>query len=286
MALRDDLKNYVPMYLWEVLNRPEGYVVTAEEFNEMWNKIRLQNDTQANYIRDILLMLYETILHDTDGASHLMVDLPEFSASTLAQVLLLIDQRLKADAAALAAHKTSGDHDSRYYTEAELNAGQLDNRYYTEAELDNNKLGTLYYTKTELQPWLKGGDTIVREDVFTIVTSDNGDGTFTYSYGGENLVGALGGSGEQIFQLQTGQYTMESNLTEAIINDTLRRSVASGGIQEISPTEIALTSPEGAGAEITIRYYERIGIAAEYNIKLSPTKPPQNNGRTMWFKVI
>lgn len=34
-------------------------------------------------------------------------------------------------------HKAAGDHDSRYYTEAELNAGQLDNRYYTETEVDS-----------------------------------------------------------------------------------------------------------------------------------------------------
>lgn len=33
-------------------------------------------------------------------------------------------------------HKTSGDHDSRYYTEIELNNGQLDTRYYTEDEID------------------------------------------------------------------------------------------------------------------------------------------------------
>lgn len=33
-------------------------------------------------------------------------------------------------------HKTSDDHDGRYYTETELNSGQLDNRYYTESETD------------------------------------------------------------------------------------------------------------------------------------------------------
>lgn len=36
---------------------------------------------------------------------------------------------------ALAAHKTSSDHDGRYFTENELNNGQLDNRYFTETEL-------------------------------------------------------------------------------------------------------------------------------------------------------
>lgn len=36
----------------------------------------------------------------------------------------------------LTAHKTSGDHDGRYYTKIQLNNGQLDTRYYTEAEVD------------------------------------------------------------------------------------------------------------------------------------------------------
>ena len=210
-------------------------------------------------------------------------------------------QTIKGNFDNLVTHKTSSDHDSRYYTETELNAGQLDSRYYTETELNAgqldtryytetelnaNQLGTLYYTKDELLPYLRGGDTIVREDVFTIVSADNLDGTFTYSYDGNNIIGTLGGSGEQIFTLQTGMYNVGSNAIEAIINDTLRRSVASGGLQEIDGQQIALTSPEGIGAEITFKYYERLGIAAEYNIKLSAVKPPLNNGKTMWFQEL
>lgn len=47
-----------------------------------------------------------------------------------------------------------------------------------------------------------------------------------------------------------------------------------------------LTSPEGSGAEITAKYYERIGMAGEYNIRLGELKPPNTNGKTMWFEVI
>ena len=42
------------------------------------------------------------------------------------------------------------DFDSRYYTQALLDAGQLDNRYYTETELDAGQLDNRYYTETEL----------------------------------------------------------------------------------------------------------------------------------------
>lgn len=44
---------------------------------------------------------------------------------------------LEAIKAQLEAHKTSADHNDKYYTETELNAGQLDNRYRTETELSD-----------------------------------------------------------------------------------------------------------------------------------------------------
>jgi len=43
----------------------------------------------------------------------------------------------------------TGNLDSRYYTEAELDAGQLNSMYYTEAELNAGQLDTRYYTETE-----------------------------------------------------------------------------------------------------------------------------------------
>lgn len=56
-----------------------------------------------------------------------------------------IDAGSTAGSGALTTHKTSSDHDGRYYTETELNAGQLDTRYYTETEIDANLV-----TKTDL----------------------------------------------------------------------------------------------------------------------------------------
>jgi len=43
----------------------------------------------------------------------------------------------------------TGNLDSRYYTESELDAGQLNSMYYTETELDAGQLDTRYYTETE-----------------------------------------------------------------------------------------------------------------------------------------
>ena len=75
---------------------------------------------------------------------------------------------------ALAAHKTSGDHDGRYYTETEMdsklggksNTGHThDDRYYTETEVDNKLSGksdtnhshdSRYYTESEMDTKLNG----------------------------------------------------------------------------------------------------------------------------------
>lgn len=286
MSLREDLKEHIPMYLWETIDHPEGYIVPNTEFNARWNLVQAQGDFQANTIRDILLMLYETVLHDTDGASHLRVNIPAYNAKNLRKTLEIIHDRLTSGVNALEAHKMSGDHDFRYFTKTQLTNGILDERYYTRAQLDQGQLNHLYYTKEDLVPWLRGGDTLTREEVFIITNPNNGDGTFTYSVDGELYTGVLGDAGEQHFELQDGVYAVGSNRLVVWINDTLRRTAKSGGLVEIDERTFALDPPEGAGAEVTAEYHERLGIAAEYNIKLSEEKPPKSDGRTMWFEVI
>jgi hypothetical protein len=44
------------------------------------------------------------------------------------------------------------------------------------------------------------------------------------------------------------------------------RSAASGGLVEASETSVQLTTPQGIGAEITFKYFERIGITGEHAI--------------------
>lgn len=186
----------------------------------------------------------------------------------------------------IANHKSSFDHDSRYYTEAEMDSKitTINNSIVTHKTGKDHDIR--YYTKEELAPWLRGGDTIINEEIFTIISSNNGDGTFTYNKNGAQIIGQLNESGHQIFKLVSGSYVVGSNRLEVIINDTLRRSVVSGGIAEIDTKTFALTSPEGSGAEITVRYYERIGMASEYTVKMGDVKPPFNEGKNMWFEVI
>lgn len=145
-----------------------------------------------------------------------------------------------------------------------------------------------YMTRDELRPFLQGGDTQICVDVFIIQTLDNGNQTFTYKNAKTGAItnGQLGNNGELIFTLVSSDYQLGLNHIKAIINDTLHRSVASGGLVEISPTEVALTSPEAIGTEITFEYYHRIGVSGEFSIHFGPNEPPPSSGSIMWYKVV
>lgn len=150
-----------------------------------------------------------------------------------------------------------------------------------------DKLNTQYYTKDELAQYLQGGDTSVGIEVFTIVSSDNGDGTFTYNNGTTDIVGQLTTKGYQVFTLANGTYDLGQNRVEAYVNDTLHRSAASGGLVEIAPDKVALTQPADVGTEITIKYYERISLGGEQSIVLSTIQPQRTANRSiLWFKLL
>jgi len=141
-----------------------------------------------------------------------------------------------------------------------------------------------YYTKLELDRYLQGGDTIIKIEVFEIVSGNLGDGTFSYKDSdGVVHVQPLAEDGSQYFTLQKGRYALGENRIEAIINDTLIRSVASGGLTEIDPSNIRLNDPQGAGAEITFKYFERIGFAPNNGVVVSKTNPGAN---MIWYQVV
>jgi len=140
------------------------------------------------------------------------------------------------------------------------------------------------YTKIELDPFLCGGDTLIMYEVFSIISSNNGNGTFTYKdKNNNNIIGTLNVSGYQIFTLLEGNYVISQNRINMTINDTLQRSTASGGLLEIDGTHIALTSPEGAGAEITIQYFQRVGITGTGLIVQGVVEPPSG---FVWYKEV
>jgi hypothetical protein len=208
--------------------------------------------------------------------------------ASVADTIKNMSSKITANSTAINDHKTSGDHDARYYRESEIDnfftqhkiSGDHDVRYYPKSEV---------YTKEELIPYLQGGSTVRKVEVFTIVNSNNGDGTFTYrDRHGILHTGELDENGHQIYELQEGNYPPHQNLIEVFIMDTLRRDARSGGLEEIDETHIKLTDPQGDGAEITAVYFERIGVAGEHRLYYTGdnTPPPVTSDSTMWFEVI
>ena len=48
------LRTFIPKYLWEIMNHPEGHLVTNEEWNEIWNLIRTQGDYNTNILKALI----------------------------------------------------------------------------------------------------------------------------------------------------------------------------------------------------------------------------------------
>lgn len=183
---------------------------------------------------------------------------------------------ISSNSSAIQAHRTSADHDNRYYTKS-----QVDGSLSAKANAQD------VYTKQELIPYLQGGDTTIKYEVFTIVSSNNGDKTFTYKNSDNvEIIGDLTDEGYQIFTFEKGTYALSLNRVEAVVNDALHRSVVSGGLVEVSSTKIALSSPEGNGAEITFKYFERVGVTGEHNLIVGNIQPPSGDTNTVWLKVV
>lgn len=204
---------------------------------------------------NVLLSLIARSIKELKGTESWYTS-PSESIDGIVGRLLAINDSIENIILSIDNHKNSGDHDDRYYT------------------------------KEQLEEHLPGGDTQRKEEVYTIVSADNGDGTFVYTDGTKSYIGELTPEGHQVFTLNNGSYSMDNNTLTVWISDTLRRSKKSGGVNEISPISFALTQPEKSGTEITIEYYERVGMAGEHNIIYSKTKPLSTKVSTMWFEVL
>lgn len=140
--------------------------------------------------------------------------------------------------------------------------------YDLETAYNSHAHDTRYYTKTELDGYLRGGDTIIKYELFTVVTADNGDGTFTYQdANGNSFSGDITAEGFQRFKLQLGSYVVGENRIEAYVNnDAHYYAGASGGLKEETTTMISFITPQVADTKILFKYYERLGLMGEHAI--------------------
>jgi len=105
-------------------------------------KFDLASSDIKTYVADDLLVELQDETLGNSGSNTIGHNSTSITADNvgdgLEEIKLLADDnesRIGTEEGALTTHKSSGDHDGRYYTEIELDAGQLDNRYYTETEI-------------------------------------------------------------------------------------------------------------------------------------------------------
>lgn len=98
-------------------------------------------------------------------------------------------------------------------------------------------------------------DSMIIEEVFTIFKPDDGEGNMEYlNTDGQHRRFPIMSDGSVVFELEKGPYCKGRNHLEVLIDDTLRRTVSSGGLTELTERRFALSEPLKKGQEITARY--------------------------------
>ncbi len=212
----------------------------------------------------------------------------------------------------------TGNLDSRYYTESELNAGQLNSLYYTETELNAGQLDTRYYTETESDAKyalltttitgtgaLGGGGTLAANRTVTLntpgalsATSSNSSST-NHTHSIDSTIArsaiSIGVSGLGL----SGGGNLTANRTIALASSSnpgaaasILASNASGGLQLATLTTTGVISASaGTQAAHTfslgtigdVGHANYFGIAATTFANLTDYALLQNNGRRTYL---
>lgn len=109
--------------------------------------------------------------------------------------------------------------------------------------------------------------TKIREEVFRIEKIEQNSFQYSSTTTDEISTGEYDGIYLE-FKLNKGRYRPGTNAIEAIIQDTIRRSSASGGLVEVSNARVKVLK-EPVGTEITIRYFETVANSGVPNIYVS-----------------
>lgn len=215
-----------------------------------------------------------------------------------------LDTILSTDDADLAAHKISGDHDTRYYTETELNAGQLDTRYYTETEVDANLVTKSDLTTTrklsatgDFTGTLNGAAIVASEpglsSLFTALSAEYakevaavfnvkgygaiGDGVADDTTAIKAAIEVANTAGGGIVYFPTGSYRITSTIIN-LYNKVFLQGDGQGGTTTIfSNTDIVLIQLgvyiSGVWDSSQWRYYQEIHGIDFQNRYVTPTQP-------------
>lgn len=185
------------------------------------------SDLSGTTVQAILESLRNKLKSTEDGASGAdfinATAISGLSGTTVQSLLEAlkthIDTNITNNVNALAAHKTSADHDGRYYTETEVNS--LINTHKTSADHDNR-----YYTKTDMQSTTTGnsGASKIKISAVSEITSDN-------------VQGAIEQTNARITQAVLGQVP-DGSLTDAKLSN------AAGQIKDrVTKIEAQISEP-------------------------------------------
>ena len=107
-------------------------------------------------------------------------------------------------------------------------------------------------------------DTSVCVEVFTVITLNNGDGTFTYENSSGQRRNKPFDTTGYVFELEEGSYIPGRNHLVVMYDDVLERSQASGGVIEIDERRFKFAENIVVGTEVTAKYYKWVRIGNPY----------------------
>lgn len=131
----------------------------------------------------------------------------------------------------------------------------------------NNDISGL--TATNLQDAVDELDTLIEQNTsvikiqrFVITNADNGNGTFSYTYGGDARTGNLV-TGQYQFPLEDSvEYLLAQNRLEIKINNNLSFYSPDTEIEELSTTSVGITYAIQTGDEVFIKVYQGLDSVA------------------------
>lgn len=154
----------------------------------------------------------------------------------------------------------------------EENFNNLDWNNIPNGSLHVDNDGTISYKKEGQTTWLPAGikdeatlvisrDSQFTDEFFKIITTDNGDGTFTYeNERGERRTKPVIKDKGYVFELDKGTYLNGRNHLEVTIDGVLLRTVPNKGIEELSEVRFILCDTLEVGQEVSVRYIQWVRI--------------------------
>jgi hypothetical protein len=128
-------------------------------------------------------------------------------------------------------------------------------------------------------------DAIIKYEVYTITSPNNGDGTFSYKNAkNQQRSGYIDpADGWMIFDLEDGDYVTNRNKLDVIFDDDIINAQASGGVKEIDERRFK-SRPVPAGTKLTVRYFQNFTASSLYpRMYVLDFEPPAKELGDLWM---